>query len=291
MLPNIIGSIHKDCLHPSICLLISQLSQWNNTKLVCASSLTNYCQRFLQYVKLQTSALSIMILHSMNCVYEEAHNQSKGLCIKTQYLLSTTPKRFLQFTTHQTSLSNMTLHPMNCFYEEAHNQSKGLCMKTQYLRSTTPKRFVQYVTLQTSALSIMILRSTNCFYEEAQNQYNVNTKSLFKYLQKMSRQNSKPMQAVNSQRYHKCITTKVTQFYMKCWMDGLYYIWPMYSKLRCQPKEDGLPLLSLVPPKVSPYTSLLMILFTNLGSFSLPLLPSGLLTGVLRHNIFNVNCL
>ncbi|XP_052392623.1 uncharacterized protein LOC127941523 isoform X4 [Carassius gibelio] len=243
MLPNIIGSIHKDCLHPSICLLISQLSQWNNTKLVCASSLTNYCQRFLQYVKLQTSALSIMILHSMNCVYEEAHNQSKGLCIKTQYLLSTTPKRFLQFTTHQTSLSNMTLHPMNCFYEEAHNQSK------------------------------------------------VNTKSLFKYLQKMSRQNSKPMQAVNSQRYHKCITTKVTQFYMKCWMDGLYYIWPMYSKLRCQPKEDGLPLLSLVPPKVSPYTSLLMILFTNLGSFSLPLLPSGLLTGVLRHNIFNVNCL
>ncbi|XP_052390862.1 uncharacterized protein LOC127938346 isoform X18 [Carassius gibelio] len=194
-------------------------------------------------VTLQTSALSIMILRSINCFYEEACNQSKGLCIKTQYLLSTTPKRFLQFTTHQTSFSNMTLRPMNGFYEEAHNQSK------------------------------------------------VNTKSLFKYLQKMSRQNSKLMQAVNSQRYHKCITTKVTQFYMKCWMDGLYYIWPMYSKLGCQPKEDGLPLLSLVPPKVSPYTSLLMIRFTNLGSFSLPLLPSGLLTGVLRHNIFNVNCL
>ncbi len=28
----------------------------------------------------------------------------------------------------------------------------------------------------------------------------------------------------------------------------------------CQPKEDGLPLLSLVPPKVSPYTTLLMML-------------------------------
>ncbi|XP_026065153.1 uncharacterized protein LOC113047932 isoform X5 [Carassius auratus] len=99
----------------------------------------------------------------------EAHNQSKGLCIKTQYLLSTTPKRFLQFTTHQTSFSNMTLHPMNCFYEEAHNQSKGLCIKTQYLLSTTPKRFLQFTTHQTS-FSNMSLHPMNCFYEEAHNQ-------------------------------------------------------------------------------------------------------------------------
>ncbi|XP_026114513.1 uncharacterized protein LOC113092934 isoform X3 [Carassius auratus] len=41
-----------------------------------------------------------MILHSMNCFYEEAHNQSKGLCMKTQYLLSTVPKRFLQYATY-----------------------------------------------------------------------------------------------------------------------------------------------------------------------------------------------
>ncbi|XP_052427511.1 uncharacterized protein LOC127969523 isoform X5 [Carassius gibelio] len=276
-------------LHPMNCFYEEAHNQSKGLCIKTQYLLSTTPKRFLQFTTHQTS-FSNMTLHPMNCFYEEAHNQSKGLCIKTQYLLSTTPKRFLQFTTHQTSFSAMILHPMNFFYEEAHNQSKGLCIKTQYLLSTTPKRYLQFTTHQTS-FSNMTLHPMNCFYEEAHNQSKVNTKSLFKYLQKMSRQNSKPMQAVNSQRYHKCITTKVTQFYMKCWMDGLYYIWPMYSKLRCQPKEDGLPLLSLVPPKVSPYTSLLMILFTNLGSFSLPLLPSGLLTGVLRHNIFNVNCL
>lgn len=44
-------------------------------------------------------------------------------------------------------------------------------------------------------------------------------------------------------------------------MDGLYYIWPMYSYFNmCQPKEDGLPRLSLVPPKVSSFTTLLIML-------------------------------